>query len=657
MANVTDYLPTPDEISPEAIIAARNRAVLFMKDWWPELDTRVNSVFGDLQMTPFAVMVAALEIAMARMKSDLDPANIAQGIVFDPGFVTAYLKNFGVSPRTAVASSGTLKLVFSVNKNYVIDATTAFLFGASFVQINSDEGNPITIYAANSIGAKRQLVKIGLNEYAVYLPATGAAGITIQDGAIAASSLTNAELISITAAGDFDSGLAVESLAELAAKAQKTFPSANLSSRGGAISFVLSTWPQLIGASVVMTGDDEMIRSGQNPMGIAEGAVDVYIRSLTSYAFTQASVALTYDVAQGGWVGQLPTNVTPAFYALKDGVFQVNNFINSRGVNKVFSRSTHPKIDSLGIAFSKYETLGILVKDTNPIDFQSGFVGEVKSTTGLQSAALTIAGEYYGSTFHPHSSRSISMRLDYAVTIDGVPGVSANVKDNLSGATATVRFVADAAVNAASASIVKSDFGYQTMFNGLDLKLISLTGDFNLTSLLGSGFEVAFQGRTANFIMNYLYEPILVPADNILNSPDNRPIQTSIIAKSFIPCHVQQFIVNFRAKFGISVDTASAQQAIFQYVNSIIYPDVYDESRISDIMRNYGASGVSSINKIGVIYPSLANVFVDQEGNQMTVPRYVTKTLEAPRNDAGIGARNISFILPLETIHFHGSII
>ena len=67
-------------------------------------------------------------------------------------------------------------------------------------------------------------------------------------------------------------------------------------------------------------------------------------------------------------------------------------------------------------------------------------------------------------------------------------------------------------------------------------------------------------------------------------------------------------------------------------------------------MLNNGAKGVASIDKQGVFYPSLASVFVLQDGTQQNVPRPITTTLLPGANDYGYGSRNISYILSLDTI-------
>ena len=90
------YLPAANEIAPDIVLLVRQRLQKYLQDWWPELDTRPNSVFGDLYLTPMAVTVAALEIAYRRRDADLNLANVANGIVFNPVFVDGFLRNFGV---------------------------------------------------------------------------------------------------------------------------------------------------------------------------------------------------------------------------------------------------------------------------------------------------------------------------------------------------------------------------------------------------------------------------------------------------------------------------------------------------------------------------------------------------------------------------------
>src|SRR5579872_3122153 len=142
----TNYFPTPAQISAQDIADARQRLAIYLANWWPELDSRPGSVYGDLDLTPRAVLTAAGEVAWLKFKSDLLLSNVAQGIIYDTDFVTAFLANFGVSAQDATSSSGVIQIQFSANKSYVIDPGSSFTFGSFVFQLDPSAGDPVIVY-------------------------------------------------------------------------------------------------------------------------------------------------------------------------------------------------------------------------------------------------------------------------------------------------------------------------------------------------------------------------------------------------------------------------------------------------------------------------------------------------------------------------------
>lgn len=664
---LTSYLPTPDQVTQSRVLSLRDRLETFINSWLPQLDTRPNSVFGDIILTPDAICLAPVEEALRRLQSDLNFGNLEQGLVYNRSFVTKFLENFGVSAADSVSASGIIRLTFNADKTYVIDSNTVFTFGAGQFKINPDEGSPVTIFPVSSSEGKRLLTKTGSGEFVVHLPVTGTSGITVEDGAIAGHSLTHAELVSVIAAGDFDPGKPPESLPELVKKARSVFASANLTSRSGTVSFVNHNWPQMIGVSAVLTGDRELLRDGNNILGISEGVIDIYLRSKIRYVFGDLSATLTYDNNRSGWVGRISFPVTPAFFSLKDGIFQVSTFQSERGVNTVYSRSADTNIDNLGVAYSSKEQLGVVIQDTNPQDFTPASNDAVKPLVS-DGTIITLSGEYAGGIFNASGARNIILRFNDAVTVEGYAGACAEALDQISGETVTVYFkpfIDPASFSTynggttpqATFGVISKDTGYQTMFNGLEVSVIQPGGIFDPVNLVGQAFQISFKGKTANFSVNYLYDPMLIQVDNVVQNPDNKPVGTSILVKSFVICHISSFVINYRLNFGATVDTDSARSEIFSYLNSIVYPDAYEESRIGEIIMRYGAAGLQSVTKRAIFYPSLGSKFIKADGTSLDVPRYASTTLAPAVNDFGFGLRNISYLIDVDTITFNATVI
>lgn len=80
---ISTYFPDLNSIDVDVVSAARSRIDTHLRAEFPDLDTRVNSVFGDLVITPYAYMLAAFEESMGRFMSDLDLENVSNGVIYN----------------------------------------------------------------------------------------------------------------------------------------------------------------------------------------------------------------------------------------------------------------------------------------------------------------------------------------------------------------------------------------------------------------------------------------------------------------------------------------------------------------------------------------------------------------------------------------------
>lgn len=652
-------MPAPADIDAARIIQSREVGRVFLKALWPELDTRPNSVFGDMMLTPFATLMAALEIAHERRESDLNLSRLAGGTVFNEAFARQWLEAFGSTSRGSINTTGVIRLLFNVNKQYVLDPDVSIKLNSVNYKFNADEGDPIIIQPVGTIDSRRVLTRIGTDQYAVYFPVFGPPGGTVADGATATTTIPHPELISVTAVGDFDGGLLEEDVPALARKAKQSFYSSSITTRGGAINFIRQNFPSMPGVSAVITGDSEMLRDSTNPLGVREGKVDVFVKSLTSYVFGEQILTLTLDTEQDGWVGKLSLPQPPAFYDTSRGIFKVTNFDNARSINTVFAKSEDTRVDNVGVSFSKLETLGILVQDTNPLNFQNHNIGTVVNMTN-NDAGLLVDGIYASNVFSNVFERGVSLTFQGTEIVNdpdigNVLAAVALAIDLNTLENTKVYFLPDNP-GTPTVGLSLSNFEYDKLFRGLVLKVTSASGAFVAGDLVGTKFEFSFRGQTAEFSVNFLHDPALVKVDGLLSDPKATPAGIDVLTRSFIPCYITQFTVNYRVPSGTTVDVDTARSRIFSYVNNIIYPDVFEESVISGIMLDAGASGVQSLVKSGTFYPSLASVFVDQDGVETIIPREVSSTLVPSINDFGVGSKNINFILDQSTILFNASV-
>ena len=656
--SLSDYMPSPSTIDTARIVQNREVGRIFLKSFWPELDTRPNSVFGDTMLTPWATLMAALEIAHERRESDLNLTNLASGIVYNNDFALKFLASLGATSRGTVDTTGVIRMMFTSNKQYVIDPASIITFNGDNYSFSTDEGDPIVIQPVGTADARMVLTRIGESQYVTYFPVSGTPGGTVADGTEATHNISQSELTSVVAVGDFDSGLLEEDVPALARKANQVFYSASLTTRGGAINFVRQQFPAIPGVSAVITGDTEMLRDMTNPMGIREGKLDLFVKSRTAYSPSEQVITLTLDTELDGWVGKLSFPQPPAFYDLNLGIFKVTNFDNEGSVNTVYAKSEDPRVDNVGVSFSNLETLGVLVQDTSPQNFQNHIISSITNASN-NSASMSVEGVYASSVFSNVYERSVSLTFQKIEivedeTLGSVLAAVALAVDLNTLETTTVYFLPD---NTSTPTIGQSrkDFEFDKLFRGLTLKINSAPGDFVAGDLIGTKFTFSFRGQTAEFSVNFLIDPVMTSVEGKLSDPENRPAGIDVLTRSFIPCYINQFIINCRVPSGTTLDFETAQSDIFQYVNGITYPAVFEESVIGTIMIAAGASGITSLVKSGTFYPSLASVFVAKDGTETIIPREVSTSLVPSVNDFGVGAKNVSYILDLGTITFNAT--
>ncbi|NDB65854.1 MAG: hypothetical protein EB168_09330 [Euryarchaeota archaeon] len=195
---------------------------------------------------------------------------------------------------------------------------------------------------------------------------------------------------------------------------------------------------------------------------------------------------------------------------------------------------------------------------------------------------------------------------------------------------------------------------WQAVAPGLDLQLSTEdSSDFStsMSQLPGKTMELNFSGRGTLLDVNFLQDPTYTVVDALISDDGVKPVNTSVIAKNFVTCLVNELRIRYRRKAGQFLDEAKAREDIVRYVNSLTYPEVYEEHVIAEIVLYRGAHGVQKVLQDGVIYPSLAHVYHTRDG-EVTVEQVNTDTLLPDSSVAGLGPRNINYILDSSRIKF-----
>lgn len=305
---INTYVPAFVELTPEEIADCRIRLETFARTMFPDVDTSPNTVIGDLVLTPQAHQVAALEKGLDRFMSDLDLGNVANNEIYNCDFVARYLNNFAVNTSYEAQSSGVVRLVFDTDKDYTLDRGTQFKIGEYIFTLYLPHNGPFTIKKVGTVPADTEngatLIDSGSNAYFVDVPVLGhEPDVDVSSGTSVEVSVVIPELGAATTLVNFNKGVEVNTLSELAKRARATMHSASLNTRSGAIRYVESTCPFVDSVYAIRSGDPEMLR-GRNEFGVGSGCLDVYARS-KSYAFEESqTVRLYYNSVSSSFEGK-----------------------------------------------------------------------------------------------------------------------------------------------------------------------------------------------------------------------------------------------------------------------------------------------------------------------------------------------------------------
>jgi hypothetical protein len=105
------------------------------------------------------------------------------------------------------------------------------------------------------------------------------------------------DLTSILAVTNFEFGLPAESLATLAAKTREAFYSATLTTRAGANNYLAREFPDLAATSPILPGDTAAVRAAVNPLGVANGKMDICVQSKNFGTTVSQTLQLMYSAS------------------------------------------------------------------------------------------------------------------------------------------------------------------------------------------------------------------------------------------------------------------------------------------------------------------------------------------------------------------------
>ncbi len=394
---INTYMPAAAELTQEELYDTRERLEAYCLSVAPDVETNPNTVVGDLIVTPQAYVLAAMERGLDRFMGDLDLANVAAGNVCNCDFVAKWLNNFSVDSSSRLRPSGVLRLTFDASKDYVLDRGLRFTTGELVFSMYLPYKGEHYIRRPNDVNRQNEngtvLKDTGSDTYFADIVVVGENDMgesEISAGTAFNLSVEIPELVSCAALIDFDNGTETISIPDLARRAQTTLHSASLNTRNGAIQYVHSVCPFVDGVYATHNGDREMLRDFDNPLSVAMGCLDLYVRS-KGYNFTETQQLKLYlNGEETAFEGEFPYVGQP--YHIES---VTNNNVDVPNLEYVITSTFDPLPGTYGqypgaiAAYTSKEKMSISIPDSLDENGDSLFEPMIDNT-GRRYAYFTV---------------------------------------------------------------------------------------------------------------------------------------------------------------------------------------------------------------------------------------------------------------------------
>jgi len=302
----------------EAISDTVTRLTTFVTNNFPTADITPGSVLNELliklgaslqnnQYNEVQTLSQGVSLAAAEA-STTDTYNTT---------IDAIASNYGATRNLGVLSTGVIQVIISSNQSGVfVPVGTSFTqpaLGLTYVTTASLQ------YSSSPTGTALQMFTNNGVSYVLVPVTASAVGSNYQVQNQAAFTLTSGStlsgFVSASAYGNFTSGQSKETDQQLIARFKKTITPGSLVSPTAITSYLQQ---QLGNSNIVLSiagaGDQEMVRSKDNIMGISTfGMADVYIRT-TFGRETQTFTKQATKIASGQWLLSIANSDAPGFY-------------------------------------------------------------------------------------------------------------------------------------------------------------------------------------------------------------------------------------------------------------------------------------------------------------------------------------------------------
>lgn len=637
LLNLTSYLPDVTDIPQNMYQDTYDRLMTYFRTNLPDIDISPDSVVGDVVIRPLVIALTVQEYALSVMVDDIDPNKIESGDIANEEFVSRFLNILGAGNKSGAKSFGTVKLIFSEDKEYILSRNTLFkLSGTNTLQPYVYRDSDIHIkpsYYYYSEASKNNTYKLSKgddNKLSVLIPVYGDLNSNIASGTSLTYDIEG--VISASIDSDIKASNNDMTLKDSLDYVRKTLYAASFTNRYSIISYFKNRFPNIRDVYPVMSTDKEMKRGiVDSVIGAKNGCVDIYVRPNLERQKKKIIVPFSGFNMRGpidnGYVwnftGIIPRNINVlSVLSVRD--INTGDIIPESNITAI-SRT----YDSygLGYAFSEKEEISILIKDYGvyspptyelPVSTTSTFNGKKFSIDSgrinnffQDSSKLTENGF---SLFNTNSDKSVAVNVIGTIQINNKNYVKSVVKDNLTGAEIE-NVIFDIRAGRLVINYMRSPDDVFSVFAGAEVELFASNDDGtyheitfkNISDVVNAGpITVTYKLERKEFEVEYETDSDLLFLNNFIKTSDDRPVYDAIIRYPNI-CKLENITINYIKRPWDTVDEVSIKEKVREYIMTRFYPDMFNIGELSSLLKENGVYKLDSLSVNGNVYVSPAN--------------------------------------------------
>lgn len=352
----------------ETIAATQTRIETFILENFPVADIAPGSVLSEtiVKLSSQIDNMVYSDVGTVSQGNNIAAAQASSTDTYSTA-IDSIASNYLVTRNSGTVSTGLLQVNLSSPSYVYLNVNNQFQQPATGLLYNVSQ--TWIVSAAPSASNELQLYASG-SAYFFLLPVVAAdvgSAYQLTNGTSVVSLSTISNLLSITAYGNFSSGVDKETDKALIARLQAGMTNKSMTSKMAILSKLSSANASIQDVSVVGAGDAEMTRSKQNLFGISTfGMSDVYLRS-TNGVSTLSFNKLATKTADNTWSFTLDYNDVAGFYDILSvqpvsAVYSGSVVINS--VTYGVSRPNDPAVNQINnvaeARFTQYQNCTVV---------------------------------------------------------------------------------------------------------------------------------------------------------------------------------------------------------------------------------------------------------------------------------------------------------